>query len=71
VHADAGPAFVPDFLGQTIAHAQRLAESEALEISTLGAIEGRVVSQLPVAGTVLEGANRTVQLRFATGREEG
>jgi cell division protein FtsI (penicillin-binding protein 3) len=71
VHADAGPAFVPDFLGQTMAHAQRLAETEALEISTLGAIEGRVVSQHPVAGTVLEGANRTVQLRFATRREEG
>ena len=54
-----------------VAHAQRLAESESLEISTLGAIEGPVVSQLPVAGTVLQGTNRTVRLRFATSREEG
>ncbi|MEZ4280090.1 MAG: penicillin-binding transpeptidase domain-containing protein [Myxococcota bacterium] len=71
VDADAEPAFVPDFTGQTMAHAQRLAESESLQISTFGAIEGRVVSQLPVAGTVLEGADRTVQLRFALRREEG
>ena len=54
-----------------VAHAQRLAESESLELSTLGAIEGHVVSQLPVAGTVLQGTNRTVRLRFATSREEG
>ena len=72
-HADATsePVFVPDFLGHSMAHAQRLAESESLEISTLGAIEGHVVSQLPVAGTVLQGTNRTVRLRFATSREEG
>ncbi len=71
IEADAEPVFVPDFLGQTMAHAQRLAESESLEISTFGAIEGHVVSQLPVAGTVLEGTNRTVRLRFAPRREEG
>lgn len=71
VDADAEPAFVPDFLGRAMADAQRIAESESLAISTSGAIEGRVVSQLPVAGTVLEGPNRTVQLRFALRREEG
>jgi len=69
--ASSDPVFVPDFLGQTMARAQRIAESESLEISTLGAIEGQVVSQLPVAGTVLQGTNRTVRLRFATRREEG
>lgn len=68
---DADPDFVPDFLGQTMAHAQRIAESQSLELSTLGAIEGQVVSQIPVAGTVLQGNDRTVRLRFATRREEG
>ena len=48
-----------------------MAESESLELSTLGAIEGHVVSQVPVAGTVLEGTNRTVRLEFAPRREEG
>ena len=47
-----------------MALAKRLAESESLDITTLGAIEGRVVSQFPVPGTVLRGADRTVRLRF-------
>ena len=62
---------VPDFSGRTFALARHLAADESLEITTHGAIEGRVVSQLPVPGTVLEGDDRTVRLRFATGREEG
>ncbi len=65
------PVMVPDFLGQTMALAQRVAESESLDISILGAIEGHVVSQLPVAGTVIHGNDRRIQLRFATRREEG
>jgi cell division protein FtsI (penicillin-binding protein 3) len=64
-------AFVPDFSGQTMARAQNVAASESLEITTHGAIEGRVVSQLPVPGTILEGNDRTVSLRFASRREEG
>jgi cell division protein FtsI (penicillin-binding protein 3) len=80
VKAAAGPsprspiqelAFVPDFSGQTMARAQNVAASESLEITTHGAIEGRVVSQLPVPGTILEGNDRTVSLRFASRREEG
>ncbi|MCB9724556.1 MAG: PASTA domain-containing protein [Spirochaetaceae bacterium] len=66
------PVFVPDFSGQTISNAMRIAAREALEISTAGAIEGRVVSQSPVPGTVLDGPDRTVRLRFAPPpREEG
>jgi len=68
---DGESIFVPDFLGQTLAEVQRQAEGESLEISILGAIEGRVVSQTPVAGTVLHGPDRTVRLRFAATREEG
>ncbi|MBK7950388.1 MAG: PASTA domain-containing protein [Deltaproteobacteria bacterium] len=68
---DADPVFVPDFLGQTLAVARRLAERESLTISTNGAADGRVVSQVPVAGTVLHGANRTIRLRLATTRKEG
>lgn len=59
-------AFVPDFEGRTMASARRLAARESLEITTAGAIEGRVVSQSPVPGTVLEGGRRTVRLRFET-----
>jgi cell division protein FtsI (penicillin-binding protein 3) len=58
------PAFVPDFQGTTMPLARRLAESESLKITALGAIEGRVVSQSPVPGTVLDGDDRTVRLRF-------
>ena len=65
-----GPAFVPDFSGQTIVHARRLAQSESLTLSVFGATSGRVVSQLPVPGTVLEGNDRTVLLEFAPRREE-
>ena len=64
-------AFVPDFSGLTIARAMATAQRELLEIRTKGAIEGHVVSQIPVPGTVLEGADRTVRLRFATHHEEG
>jgi cell division protein FtsI (penicillin-binding protein 3) len=79
VKAAAGPsqshwedvAFVPDFSGQTMARARYLAAGESLEIMTHGAIEGRVVSQLPVPGTVLEGNDRTVRLRFESWLEEG
>lgn len=56
--------FVPDFEGTTMARARRLAATESLEITTLGAIEGRVVSQFPIPGTVLEAGDRTVRLRF-------
>jgi cell division protein FtsI (penicillin-binding protein 3) len=64
-------AFVPDFSGQTMAAARHAAAVESLKITTLGAIEGRVVSQRPVPGTVLAGKDRTVRLQFAQRREEG
>jgi beta-lactam-binding protein with PASTA domain len=57
-------AFVPDFAGRTIVGALHLAERESLEITPVGAVEGRVVSQFPVPGTVLEAGKRTVRLRF-------
>jgi beta-lactam-binding protein with PASTA domain len=65
------PAFVPDFSGQTIDRALRLARAESLILSIRGARTGRVVSQTPVPGTVLDGGDRTVRLRFAPTREEG
>ncbi|MBC8188016.1 MAG: hypothetical protein H8E78_07400 [Proteobacteria bacterium] len=54
-----------------MAHARSVAARESLGITTRGAIEGRVVSQLPVPGTLLEGKDRTVRLQFAALREEG
>ena len=69
----AGPSafdmvFVPDFEGASMARARRLAALDELEITTVGAIEGRVVSQSPVPGTVLDGGNRRVRLRFERSR---
>jgi cell division protein FtsI (penicillin-binding protein 3) len=63
------PIFVPDFYGQTMARARRVASTESLRIRTRGAIEGRVVSQLPVPGTLLGGKDRMVRLQFAALRE--
>ncbi len=65
------PVFVPDFSGQTMARARYVAASESLRITSLGAIEGYVVSQRPVPGTILAGDDRTVRLKFSTLREEG
>jgi hypothetical protein len=59
-----GLVFVPDFGGRSMASARRIADGESLKITTLGASEGRVVSQFPVPGTVLDGGDRTVRLRF-------
>jgi hypothetical protein len=64
------PAFVPDFSGQTMIRARSLAKNESLTLDVFGASTGRVVSQLPVPGTVLEGTNRTVLLEFAPKRED-
>jgi cell division protein FtsI (penicillin-binding protein 3) len=64
------PVFVPDFSGQSMARAQHLAQSESLNIDVFGATNGRVVSQLPVPGTVLEGGDRTILLEFAPQRED-
>ncbi len=70
-------AFVPDFEGLPLAAAREIAESESLEITTQGAVEGRVVSQSPVPGTVLDGEDRAVRLHLelrtasAMWREEG
>ncbi|MFP6655026.1 MAG: penicillin-binding transpeptidase domain-containing protein, partial [Myxococcota bacterium] len=57
--------FVPDFYGQTVARVRRIAAIDSLRIRTRGAIDGRVVSQLPVPGTLLAGKDRTVRLQFA------
>ena len=65
------PVFVPDFSGQTMARARYVAASESLKIMTRGAIEGHVVSQRPVPGTILAGDDRTVRLQFSIHREEG
>ena len=74
-------AFVPDFQGRTIVGALHIAERDSLDITPVGAVEGRVVSQSPVPGTVLEAGQRTVRLvfeapasarpRVASRREEG
>ncbi|MBW2497645.1 MAG: penicillin-binding protein 2 [Deltaproteobacteria bacterium] len=67
----ADPSFVPDFSGHTVDRALRLARRESLILSIRGARNGRVVSQIPVPGTLLDGDDRTVRLQLAATREEG
>jgi hypothetical protein len=67
----ANPSFVPDFSGHTVARALRLARRESLVLSIRGARNGRVVSQIPVPGTLLDGDDRTVRLQLVATREEG
>jgi hypothetical protein len=72
-HADqAGESvFVPDFRGQSLASAQRMAAHASLDLQIKGSVRGRVVRQVPVAGTVVIGSRRTVLLAFSSRREEG
>jgi cell division protein FtsI (penicillin-binding protein 3) len=70
VSASRGPVFAPFYSGLSMHHARRHATSESLTIDVFGVTNGRVVSQLPVPGTVLEGTNRTVLLEFAPKRED-
>ena len=51
--------------------ALRLARRESLILNIRGARNGRVVSQIPVPGTLLDGDDRTVRLQLAATREEG
>ena len=62
---------VPDFRGETLAAARRVAAGEALEVRVHGPDNGRVVSQSPAAGSIIGGRDRTVILSMSTAHEEG
>jgi cell division protein FtsI (penicillin-binding protein 3) len=62
---------VPNFRGESLADAKRMASQDALDRKASGSSTGRVVEQSPPAGTILGGPSRTVVLRFGRAREEG
>jgi hypothetical protein len=74
--ADAGldplrTVLVPDFRGETLAGARRVAASESLEVRAHGPGSGRVVAQSPAAGSIVGGSDRTIILSLSSTREEG
>ena len=62
---------VPDFRGQNLKDARRIANQEALEIHIHGTGSGRVVGQAPAAGTIVMGEDRIIILSFSVQQEEG
>jgi len=62
------PVVIPDFRGETVAAARRLAARDALNLVILG--DGLAVAQDPTPGTVVSGADRRVQIRFSDGGEK-
>jgi cell division protein FtsI (penicillin-binding protein 3) len=63
--------FVPDFRGETLASALRMAEEGLLELELRGDQRGLAVEQHPDPGTVVVGDRPHVRLRFTLGMEEG
>ena len=62
---------VPDFRGQNLTDARRLADRESLEVHIHGSGNGRVVGQAPAAGTIVVGEDRIVILSFSMRQGEG
>ncbi|MBW2698421.1 MAG: PASTA domain-containing protein [Deltaproteobacteria bacterium] len=71
IEAGRASAFVPDFHGESLTSAKEIAAGASLKLQVSGLARGRVVRQSPVAGTIVDGKQRTVVLRFSTEREEG
>jgi membrane peptidoglycan carboxypeptidase len=63
--------FVPDFRGETLTSALRMAEEGSLELELRGNQRGLAVEQHPDPGTVVVGDRPHVRLRFTLGMEEG
>jgi cell division protein FtsI (penicillin-binding protein 3) len=62
---------VPDFQGESIDSARRLAARESLDLRVVGSGRGLVVGQSPAPGTIVVGPDRTVKLSFQSGLGEG
>lgn len=56
---------VPDFMGSEAERATLLAAQEDLDVRLVGHARGLVVAQTPRPGTIISGAERTVQLTLA------
>jgi cell division protein FtsI (penicillin-binding protein 3) len=63
--------FVPDFRGETVASAMRMAAEGSLALELRGDRRGLAVEQDPDPGTVVVGDRPQVQLRFTLGMGEG
>lgn len=64
-----GIVLMPDFVGETVSGARRIARSAALDLEIPSHALGRAVSQDPPPGTVLDGSTQPVRIRFAPTRE--
>ena len=62
---------VPDFQGESLDSARRLASRESLDLRVVGSVRGLVTGQSPAPGTILVGPDRTVKLSFQAGLGEG
>ena len=62
---------VPDFRGQNLKDARKIAGQESLQVHIHGSGNGRVVGQAPAAGTIVGGDDRVVILSFSIHQEEG
>lgn len=64
---------VPDFRGETVASAMRIAAEDALVLELEGDQRGLAVEQSPNPGTIVTGERPRIRLRFTLGslREEG
>ncbi len=69
-HARQESLLMPDFVGEDFNSARSLAASRSLELQVSGPGAGRVIEQLPVAGSVLRGERPAVRLVLATRQEE-
>lgn len=64
-----GRVLLPDFRGMSMQEVMEITSENALELQFRG--RGHVVEQYPGPGTILDGADRRVFVRFAAGNEMG
>jgi cell division protein FtsI (penicillin-binding protein 3) len=62
---------MPDFRGETVASALRMAAREALTLELIGNERGLAVAQDPSPGTIVMGSQSRVWVRFTLESEEG
>ena len=64
-----GIVLTPDFVGETVSGARRIARNASFELLIPSHALGRAVSQDPPPGTVLDGSTQKVRIRFAPTQE--
>lgn len=62
---------MPDFRGETLSAALRMAAEDSLLLEFVGDEGGLAVDQEPCPGTVVQGRQMRVRIRFTLDTEEG